>query len=94
MIPASLRKVLDKQRAGPAGDVTTIWRDGSVLRGRKARPAIDPLANGTCPNCGGKIIGDGYTTPLRCEEATADDLTEPDGRVILCELFEDNPFPQ
>lgn len=39
----------------------------------------------TCPNCGGTILGDGYTTPLHCENV---DITlssnEPDCKSIYC----------
>jgi hypothetical protein len=39
MIPASLRRVIDQQNAGPRGDLTTIWRDGRVIR----EPAFGPM---------------------------------------------------
>jgi hypothetical protein len=38
----------------------------------------------TCPNCGGKILGDGYTVVLHCE--MVQDLPEvaPDSDPIFC----------
>ena len=38
MIPASLRRVLDNQKAAPVGDVTTIWRDGTIITERQGKP--------------------------------------------------------
>jgi hypothetical protein len=37
MIPASLRRVLEPRLAGAGVEITTIWRDGSVLREVKGR---------------------------------------------------------
>jgi len=39
----------------------------------------------TCPICGGKILGDGYTTVLHCENADPALDVEPDAAVIYCE---------
>lgn len=41
-------------------------------------------ANGTCSNCGGEILGDGYTVVLHCENAEIPDCTEPDANTVLC----------
>lgn len=41
----------------------------------------------TCPNCGGSIIGDGYTEVMHCEfvdESLYWDC-EPDASVVYCE---------
>lgn len=41
----------------------------------------------TCPYCGGTVLGDGFTTPLHCEnadEASYQDK-EPDANVTYCE---------
>lgn len=37
-----------------------------------------------CPNCGGKIEGDGYQTPFHCENTDLDTSKEPDSEVQLC----------
>lgn len=39
-----------------------------------------------CKNCGGKIEGDGYTTPLHCENVFLDLFSgiEPDAKIIYC----------
>lgn len=39
-----------------------------------------------CPNCGGDIIGDGYTTVLHCEQADEDEVmdADPDSQLICC----------
>ena len=42
----------------------------------------------SCPNCGGKIIGDGYTVVLHCENAEIPAGTEPDATVIYCNPVE------
>ena len=38
-----------------------------------------------CPNCGGSIEGDGFTSVLHCEYAVDDDYwsVEPDGLEVL-----------
>ena len=37
-----------------------------------------------CKNCGGSMIGDGYTEPLRCEFAEVEEGTEPDANPVYC----------
>lgn len=50
-----------------------------------------------CPNCGGSIIGDGYTVVLHCENAEDLDMKEPDADIVLCrpepEVNYDAPRP-
>jgi uncharacterized protein (DUF983 family) len=44
-----------------------------------------------CPNCGGTILGDGYTVVQHCEFADYDKYydKEPDSNTILCEIDDD-----
>ncbi len=46
----------------------------------------------SCPNCGGTIIGDGYTTVRHCENSESEHIwdSEPDASVILCDLVISN----
>ena len=37
-----------------------------------------------CPNCGGDILGDGYTLPRHCEFVMSSIDREPDSPVELC----------
>ena len=37
-----------------------------------------------CPVCGGTMIGDGYTTPIHCENVDIDPWIEPDFGPIYC----------
>ena len=37
-----------------------------------------------CPNCGGDILGDGYTLPRHCEFVMSSIDREPDSHVELC----------
>jgi hypothetical protein len=37
-----------------------------------------------CPNCGGNLIGDGFTMVLHCENADLPVGIEPDANVIYC----------
>ena len=37
-----------------------------------------------CPICGGTMIGDGYTTPIHCENVDIDPWIEPDFGPIYC----------
>lgn len=46
-------------------------------------PPMHP--NGTCPNCGGPLLGDGYETVLHCEFAEIPDCVEPDAQPVFCE---------
>lgn len=47
--------------------------------------------NGSCPNCGGKLFGDGYKTVLRCENTKVDTFyIEPDAQPIYCEPIEED----
>ena len=38
----------------------------------------------TCPHCGGNILGDGYTSPMACENANVPEDRECDASVLLC----------
>lgn len=38
----------------------------------------------SCPVCGGTMIGDGYTTPIHCENVDIDPWIEPDFGPIYC----------
>ena len=38
----------------------------------------------TCPICGGTMLGDGYTTPIHCENVDLDPWIEPDFGPIYC----------
>ena len=38
----------------------------------------------SCPICGGTMIGDGYTTPIHCENVDLDPWIEPDFGPIYC----------
>jgi hypothetical protein len=48
--------------------------------------------NNTCPNCGGTIEGDGYTTALHCEFVEWDDYMyrEPDYGVVYYKADENS----
>lgn len=39
----------------------------------------------TCTNCGGEMIGDGYTMVLHCENVDMPIDVEPDADPIYCE---------
>ena len=41
----------------------------------------------SCPNCGGSIIGDGYSEVMRCENADESlyEFCEPDAPIVYCE---------
>ena len=43
--------------------------------------------NGDCPHCGGKLIGDGFKTVIRCENAAESDyeFSEPDAQPVFCD---------
>ena len=43
----------------------------------------------SCPVCGGTMIGDGYTTPIHCENVDLDPWIEPDFGPIYC--IEESP---
>ena len=43
----------------------------------------------SCPICGGTMIGDGYTTPIHCENVDLDPWIEPDFGPIYC--IEESP---
>jgi len=40
----------------------------------------------SCTNCGGDIIGDGFTSAMHCENAEDDtyEFNEPDANVVEC----------
>ena len=40
----------------------------------------------TCPNCGGNMIGDGFTAPVRCEFFDLKSDEPVDGSPLYCEL--------
>lgn len=44
-----------------------------------------------CPNCGGTLLGDGYTTVFHCENASEESYrySEPDAETVYCEAQED-----
>ena len=42
----------------------------------------------TCPNCGGTMIGDGYTIVKHCENVDIGLDVEPDASPIYCKLYE------
>jgi len=37
-----------------------------------------------CPNCGGSILGDGFTSTMACENAIIPPDREVDAGIILC----------
>lgn len=39
-----------------------------------------------CRNCGGTMVGDGYTIVLHCEYADCPEDIEPDGKPVYCEV--------
>ena len=41
-----------------------------------------------CRNCGGDMVGDGYTTPYHCEFAEMPEGTEPDASPVYCDFDE------
>ena len=43
----------------------------------------------SCPVCGGTMIGDGYTTPIHCENVDLDPWIEADFGPIYC--IEESP---
>ena len=45
-----------------------------------------------CPNCGGDIIGDGYTYVAHCENAEEEDyeFCEADAGTVLCRSEDDD----
>jgi len=45
----------------------------------------------TCPNCGGSMQGDGYTTPIHCERVHGDALlVAPDSKPMFCNLQDED----
>lgn len=59
---------------------------GTVIRATQLRMPND--VDG-CPNCGGKMLGDGYTAVLACENAEPDTYAhhEPDAKPVHCKGF-------
>lgn len=43
------------------------------------------VAEGTCSVCGGDLLGDGYTSVVRCENAEVGDGVECDAGVVECD---------
>jgi len=41
-----------------------------------------------CPNCGGELIGDGFTTCIHCENVDAPLDREPDADPVYCDPTE------
>lgn len=37
-----------------------------------------------CPNCGGDLVGDGYTSVVHCEYVDPDPWLEPDANPVYC----------
>ena len=66
-----------------SGKRASEWINMDRLTNSKGK---DNMRDLTCPHCGGDIVGDGYTTPLACENAAEEDLDglEPDAAVVLC----------
>ena len=50
---------------------------------------LSSFPSGTCPNCGGPLLGDGYTVALHCENAEDIAEIEPDAEPVFCESEED-----
>ena len=50
------------------------------------RPTASMYPDGECPNCGGRLHGDGYGTVLHCELAEEDAyrFSEPDVTPVFC----------
>lgn len=44
----------------------------------------------SCPVCGADMLGDGYTTPFRCEFAEVPSDAEPDSGPYYCGEIDDN----
>lgn len=44
-----------------------------------------------CPNCGGDMTGDGYTSVEHCENVEPDPSLEPDANPVYCNYTEENP---
>ena len=40
---------------------------------------------GSCKNCGGDMVGDGYTAVRHCEYVDPDPWLEPDADPVYCE---------
>jgi len=40
----------------------------------------------SCPNCGGRLVGDGYTLVIHCETIDPPSDVEVDARPIYCEF--------
>lgn len=43
-----------------------------------------------CPNCGGLLLGDGFTTVIHCENADSFGV-EPDAEIVLCPQNDNHP---
>ena len=43
------------------------------------------IAHNGCPNCGGRMIGDGYTMPIHCENVELPADRECDAAPLFCE---------
>lgn len=39
-----------------------------------------------CPNCGGDMEGDGYTSPITCENTETPDYAEADSGPYFCDF--------
>lgn len=54
--------------------------------GGDSHPPTSKYPNRGCPNCGGKLHGDGYGTVLHCEFADEEDYwySEPDAEPVFC----------
>lgn len=44
---------------------------------------------GSCPKCGGKLVGDGFASPIACEFADVPADTECDASPVWCNYSDD-----
>ena len=45
-----------------------------------------------CPNCGGDMTGDGYTSVEHCENVEPDPSLEPDANPVYCNYSDDDAY--
>ena len=58
---------------------STPWRFTVV-----ALPILPSSARSTCPHCGGDLLGDGFSTLIRCENYAGDVDVAPDSGPFFC----------
>lgn len=82
----------------PFSQEEIMWNSDIEVNDRQYRPyhdqAQDPYVNylthkwnlpfDGCPNCGGDLVGDGYTSVIHCEEVDPDPWLEPDANPVYC----------